>query len=68
MVMRVSPRSGLLREAAITWDYNPLGRSYIGSGEAEGSILLDVTKKGGRVTEHLDPKLVINTVNLYQEA
>jgi hypothetical protein len=46
-------------EAAIAWEYNPLGRQYVGSGSAEGAILMDVPKKGGKVTVHLNPTFVI---------
>jgi hypothetical protein len=46
-------------EAAIAWEYNPLGRQYVGSGSAEGAILMDVPKKGGKVTVYLNPRFVI---------
>lgn len=46
-------------EAAIAWEYNPLGRRYVGSGWAEGTLLMDVPKKGGKVTVHLASKFVI---------
>lgn len=58
-----SPQGDVLKdvsaEAATAWEYNPLGRSYFGSGWAEGTILMDVPKKGGKVTVHLAPTFVV---------
>jgi hypothetical protein len=46
-------------EAAKAWEYNPLGRSYFGTGWADGTILMDVPKKGGKVTVHLAPEFTV---------
>jgi hypothetical protein len=51
--------TGINPEAATAWEYNPLGRTYVGTGSAEGTILMDIPTKGGRVTVHRGTKFVI---------